>query len=106
MALVEKTPQPEEDVPEPTSVTLDLDADAHRLLLDLTRRTGWDASELVGWALGAYWREMEGITLAPAQTWSEADLVDIREGIAQADRGGLVPQDVVEKEIAELLSRP
>ena len=106
MALVEKTPQDEEDGLEPARVVLDLDADAYKLLIDLKRRTGWDASELVGWALGAFWREMEEIVLPPARAWSEADLADIREGVAQADRGELVPQDVVEKEIAELLSRP
>ena len=106
MALVENTQQHEEDALAPTPVVLDLDADAYRLLIDLKQRTGWDASELVGWALGAFWRDMEGIVLPPTQTWSDADLADIREGVAQADRGELVPQDVVEKEIAELLSTP
>lgn len=64
MAHVEKTPD-HGDGPELIPVALKLDHDAHELMVELMQRTGWNASELVGWALGAYWREMEGIVLPP-----------------------------------------
>ncbi len=40
---------------------------------------------------------------APPHDWREADRLAIRRGVAQADRGDLVPQSVVEREIADLL---
>ena len=35
--------------------------------------------------------------------WSEADLAAIRRAVAQANRGDLTPQSVVEREIDDLL---
>ena len=64
MALVERTPEDEDGYVQ-VAVTVQLDPEAHELLVELMGRTGFDASELVGWALGAYWREMEGIVLLP-----------------------------------------
>ena len=138
MAFAEKTTERAEG-PELFPIALKLDQDAHELMLELMQRTGWDASELVGWALGAYWREMEGIVLPPPpdediekvlaeseadiaagrtfsneevfgpieirgqHAWSEADLAAIRRAVAQANRGDLTPQSVVEREINDLL---
>jgi hypothetical protein len=65
MAYVEKMQDQDESGPQSVRVVLDLYPDANELLVELMRRTGWDASELFGWALGAYWRELEGIVLAP-----------------------------------------
>ena len=64
MALVETTAV-HDDRFGLTEITLALDHGAHDLLVELMERTGWDASELVGWALGAQWRELEGVILPP-----------------------------------------
>ena len=74
MAFAEKTTERAEG-PELFPIALKLDQDAHELMLELMQRTGWDASELVGWALGAYWREMEGIMLPPPD--SHEDIEDV-----------------------------
>ena len=86
MAYVEKTPHHEESGPEPVRVVLDLYPDANELLVELMQRTGWDASELVGWALGAYWRELEGIVLPQPEPEEDIEKVlaesedDVRAG--------------------------
>ena len=64
MALVE-TPLERDDRFGLTEITLALDYGAHELLVELMQRTGWDASELVCWALGAQRRELEGVVLPP-----------------------------------------
>ena len=64
MALVERTSNPVKGA-ELIPVTLMLDHDAHELMAELMQRTGVDASELVGWAIGAYWGQMEEISLPP-----------------------------------------
>ena len=74
MALVEKTSD-DHDGSELVDLVLKLDPGAHDLLVELMQRTGWDASELVGWALGAYWREMEGIVLPPPQPEEDIEKV-------------------------------
>ena len=92
MALLE-TIHDEAD-PEPTIVTLKLDEDAVRLLSELMRRTGWDASELVGWSLGAYWREMEGIVLPPPMSLQDADRA-VAEGLADVEAGRVISHQQV-----------
>lgn len=85
MVVVEKTSD-HDDGPAPTAVELMLDPAAYELLVELMQRTGWDASELVGWALGAQWREMEGISLPPPKPGEDMEDVlaeseaDIRAG--------------------------
>ena len=78
MALIDPA-QEEAGEPALTPVTVQLDGDAHELLVELMRRTGVDASEMVGWALGAYWRELEGIVLPPPPA-DDAPRVEYPEG--------------------------
>jgi hypothetical protein len=81
MSLLETAPDYEEAA-ELTDVSLKLDVDASEMLLELMHRTGLDASELVGRALGAYWRELEGVVLpAPPEEDIEQVLAESEEDV-------------------------
>ena len=79
MAYVEKMPDNGGE-PSLARIVVDLDDDANELLHELMSRTGWDASELVSWALGAYWREMEGIVLPTPKTTEDIQAVVVESG--------------------------
>lgn len=74
-------------------VTLELDFGASQLLAELVEQTRQDASEVVGWALGAYWRELEGVVLPPP-THDDHDAA-MAEALADIEAGRLVPHDEV-----------
>ena len=87
MALVDHAPlEPEDDGSELAEVQVRLERHVHEFMVELMARTGFDASELVTWALGAYWRELEGIVLPPGReekiekvlAGSEADIASGR----------------------------
>ncbi len=86
MAYVEKTSEPDEFGSKLFPVSLELEVDAYELLVVLMQRTGWDASELVGWALGAYWREMEGIVLPSVPEEKMEQVLASSEGDITAGR--------------------
>jgi len=90
MTLADRTDEPAE--PQAVTVTVTLEHDAAELWNELKQRTGWDASELIGWALGAQWREMEGIVPPPPQSREDADRL-VAEGEAALERGDTVGQD-------------
>ena len=97
MALVERAPD-HDDRLGLTEVTVTLDHGAHELMLELMQRTGWNASELVCWALGAQWREMEGIVLPPPP---EEDIEKVlAESEADIDAGRTASSEEVFDRIA------
>ena len=72
---------------------LSLDYGAAQLLSELTARTRQDASNVVGWALGAYWRELEGVVLPPP---ADDDLdATMAEALADVEAGRLIPHEEV-----------
>ncbi len=75
-----------EERPATVEVVVRLDTDAAGLLVELMNRTGWTASELVGWSLGAQWREMEGIILPPPEP--QEDIVDVLRESEEDIRAG------------------
>ncbi len=91
MSALEINPGREELGPEPVTVVLRLDAEAAKLLAELMQRTGDGSSDVVSWALGAYWREVEGIVLPPPMPPEEADAA-VAEGEAAFERGDYVEQ--------------
>ena len=82
-------------------LSLELDEDTAEGLADLARGRKLGVAEVAAEALDLF------VTLreqpVEAYAWSEADLAAIRRAVAQADRGELVPQSVVEREIDDLL---
>ena len=74
------------DGPDLIDVVLKLDPAAYERLVKLMQRTGGQASELVDWALSAYWRELEGVVLPPPQSEEDIEKVlaeseeDVRAG--------------------------
>lgn len=81
------------------TVTVTLEHGAAELWHELKQRTGREASELVGWALGAYWREMEGIVLPPRQSQDEIDRI-VAEGIEDLRAGRTISNDEVFAKLA------
>lgn len=74
-------------------VELTLDYSATTLLDELMQRTKLDASELVGWALGAYWRELEGIVLPPPPEENIDEVIGQSEEDIRAGR--VISQDEI-----------
>ncbi len=101
MALVEKTQDAEQAL---TSriVEIELWPDSAELLDDLIKRSGLTASELMPYALGAFWRELEGIVLPPPEA-SE----DINEVIRQSEEdilaGRTIPHEQVTAEARKIV---
>ncbi len=102
MDLLEPTLAAEVD-PQPRTVTLQLWPDTAELLDELTQRTGLDASELVGWALGAYWREMEGIPLEPTPETTADEEVGL--GLADIEAGRTYSHEEVFSELRAKFGR-
>ena len=100
MAVVETTPADERG-PELTDVLLRLEPEAHELLVELTQRTGCEASDLVRWALGAYWRELEGIVLPPGPPIDMEQL--IREAEEDIRAGRTIPHEEVMAEARKIV---
>lgn len=95
MALVENTPPAvEADEPELREIVLKFWPDDAEMLDGLLTRTGLDVSELVAQALGAYWRELDGIVLPPSKPMTLEEMDEaIRESEEDFKAGRVVDQD-------------
>lgn len=83
MALIETTPPAvEAEEPELREIVLRLWPDDAEMLDGLLTRTGLDVSELVAEALGAYWRELDGIVLPPSKPMT---LEEMDEAIRESE---------------------
>ena len=92
-----------EDHPETVEIIVRLHSDSAELLAELMKRTGWSASELIGWSLGAQWREMEGIVLPPPSHEDQDAL--IAEAEADVAAGRTIPHEEVMAEARKILER-
>ena len=70
--------------------------------MELTQRTGCDASDLVGWALGALWRELEGIVLPPPGPPVDMEQL-IREAEEDIRARRTIPHEVVMAEARKIV---
>ena len=83
-------------------LTVQLDFEQMQRLERVCQTTGVGASVVVADALAFYEAGLDRRGDAPHR-WTREDLAAIQEGFDQLDRGEGVSQDVVEREIAELL---
>ena len=83
-------------------LTLQLDAEQMQRLERVCQTTGVDASTAVAGALAFYEADLEE-HMIPPHSWTVEDLAAIQDGFDQLDRGEGVSQDIVEREIADLL---